>query len=205
MPPSQMLFGSDFPAEDPANTLYQLKQRDLPPDVAHALYRGNAERLFPRLKASLGFTPVAVDLEALREQFEGLFDEGLLSIDRKDLIEVAQQYYDAEIARRGLQDDPAAAEEDSAGEELVPVATFSSLQEADLSRALLRSADIPANLENELSSTWSGIGGVRLMVPASFLEQAEEILGAQISDEELLAQAEAAESVEDVPGEEEDE
>jgi hypothetical protein len=148
---------------------------------------------------------VAVDLEALREQFEGLSDEGLLSIDRKDLIEVAQQYYDAEIARRGLQDDPAAAEEESPkGEEMVPVATFSSLQEADLSRALLRSADIPANLENELSSTWSGIGGVRLMVPASFLEQAEEILGAQISDEELLAQAEAAESVEGVPDEEED-
>ena len=34
------------------------------------------------------------------------------------------------------------------------------------------------------------------MVPASFLEQAEEILGAQISDEDLLAQAEAAEPVE---------
>jgi len=47
-PPSQMLFGSDFPAEEPAETLYQLQQRDLPPDVAHALYRG----LFPRLKAS---------------------------------------------------------------------------------------------------------------------------------------------------------
>jgi len=52
VPPSQMLFGSDFPAEDPAETLYQIKQRDLPPDVAHALYRGTAEHLFPRLKAS---------------------------------------------------------------------------------------------------------------------------------------------------------
>jgi predicted TIM-barrel fold metal-dependent hydrolase len=49
--PTQLLFGSDFPAEDPAETLYQLKQRDLPPDILHALYRGNAERLFPRLKA----------------------------------------------------------------------------------------------------------------------------------------------------------
>jgi predicted TIM-barrel fold metal-dependent hydrolase len=50
-PTSQILFGSDFPAEDPAETIYQLKQRDLPPDVLHALQRGNAERLFPRLKA----------------------------------------------------------------------------------------------------------------------------------------------------------
>lgn len=52
VPPSQMLFGSDFPAEDPAETLADLKKLDLPPDVQHALYRGNAERLFPRLKAS---------------------------------------------------------------------------------------------------------------------------------------------------------
>ncbi len=52
VPPSQMLFGSDFPAEDPANTIAQLKKRDLPPDVQHALYRGTAEHLFPRLKAS---------------------------------------------------------------------------------------------------------------------------------------------------------
>jgi len=52
VPPSQMMFGSDFPAEDPAETIYQLKQRELPSDVLHAMYRGNAERLFPRLKAS---------------------------------------------------------------------------------------------------------------------------------------------------------
>ena len=148
---------------------------------------------------------MTVDPEALREQFEGLSDDGLLSIDRTDLIELAQQYYDAEIARRGLQRDPAPGEEESPeGEEMVPVATFSSLQEADLGLALLRSADIPANLENELSSTWTGTGELQLMVPSSFLEQAEGILGVQISDEDLLAQAEAAESLEAVPGEEEE-
>jgi len=52
VPPSQMMFGSDFPAEDPANTIAELKRRDLPPDVQHALFRGTAEHLFPRLKAS---------------------------------------------------------------------------------------------------------------------------------------------------------
>ena len=50
-PPSQYMFGSDFPAEDPASTLDQLKLRELPPEIQKALYRGNAERLFPRLKA----------------------------------------------------------------------------------------------------------------------------------------------------------
>jgi hypothetical protein len=69
---------------------------------------------------------------------------------------------------------------------------------------LLRSADIPAYLESELTSTWTGAGGLRLMVPPSFVEQAEEILGSQISDEELLAQAEAADPVDVEPAPDED-
>jgi hypothetical protein len=56
---------------------------------------------------------------------------------------------------------------------------------------LLRDADIPAYLENELTSAWTGAGGLRLMVPDSLLEQPQEILDARISDEDLLAQAEA--------------
>jgi len=42
------------------------------------------------------------------------------------------------------------------------------------------------------------------MVPASFLEQAKEILEARISGEDLIAQAEAAEPIEPVEGEERD-
>jgi predicted TIM-barrel fold metal-dependent hydrolase len=49
-PPSQYLFGTDYPAEDPASTLNELKTVQLSPEVLRALYRGNAERLFPRLK-----------------------------------------------------------------------------------------------------------------------------------------------------------
>jgi len=138
-----------------------------------------------------------INPDELRQRFAELSDEGLLSIDRKDLIEFAQPYYDSEIAARGLHSRPVLpVEEHQDGEKLVPVATFLSLEEANLSRALLRSADIPADLENQLSSTWTGSGGLRLMVPASLLEQAEEILDSPISDEELLAQAEAAEPIE---------
>ena len=91
------------------------------------------------------------------------------------------------------------------------MATFLAFEEANLGRALLRSADIPAYLENELTSTWTGASeatdpykvverGLRLMVPASLLEQAKRILEARISDEDLLAQAEAAKPVEPVLG-----
>jgi hypothetical protein len=144
-----------------------------------------------------------IDPEELRQRYAELSDEGLFSIDRKDLTELAQHYYDAELARRGLHYDPASlagedpAAENPSGEKLVPVATFVSLEEANLGRALLQSAGIPANFENEFSSNWTGIGGLRLMVPASLSEQATEILEAPpISDEDLQAQAEAAEPAE---------
>ena len=142
--------------------------------------------------------------ETFRQQYEELTDGALLSIDRKDLIEVAQQYYDAEVARRGLHPEQAAPAEVDPKAEMVPVGTFLSLEEADLGRALLRSADIPAFLENELTSTWTGAGGLRLMIPPSFLEQAEEILESQVSDEDLLAQAEAADPVDVEPAPDED-
>jgi hypothetical protein len=141
-----------------------------------------------------------IDPEEIRQRFEQLSDEGLLSIDRIDLIELAQQYYDAEISRRGLKTTPAAPVEESA-DELVLLSTFDSLEEANLVRALLESADIPAKLDSELSSQWTGAGGLRLMVPASSLEQAEEILQAQISEDDLAAQAEAADPIEPDPEE----
>ncbi|HTS46983.1 MAG TPA: DUF2007 domain-containing protein, partial [Bryobacteraceae bacterium] len=85
--------------------------------------------------------------------------------------------------------------------ELVLFSTFETLEEANLVRALLESAEIPVKLDNELSSQWTGAGGLRLMVPASSLQQAEEILQAQISEEDLTAQAEAADPIEPVPDE----
>lgn len=50
-PPSQYLFGTDFPAEDPANTLKELKDLNLSQDILRPLYRGNAEKLFSRFKS----------------------------------------------------------------------------------------------------------------------------------------------------------
>ncbi len=117
-----------------------------------------------------------------------------------DLTELARPIYDAEVARRGLHSETehqhTANPMAKSKEDLVLVATFLSLHEAELGRDLLQSADIPAYLENELSSAWTGAGGLRLKVPTSLLGQAEEILKAQISDEDLIAQAEAAASVE---------
>jgi hypothetical protein len=137
-----------------------------------------------------------IDPEELRRVYAEMSDDGLLSINRNDLTELAQQYYDAEMRGRSLQSESSKhVEENPPQEELVVVEMFLSHEEAALGRALLRSADIPAYLENELTSTWTGIGGLRLMVPSSHVEETREILETRISDDELAAQAEAADPI----------
>jgi hypothetical protein len=146
-----------------------------------------------------------IEPEELRRVYAEMSDEGLLSINRNDLTELAQQYYDAEVRGRGLHhESPSDVETVADHEELVVVDTFVSSEEAALGRALLRSAEIPAYLENELTSTWTGIGGLRLMVPRSRCEEAKEILETRISDDELAAQAEAADPSEGEQGEQPD-
>src|SRR5580700_262922 len=46
-----------------------------------------------------------VDESDFGRRYAHLSDEGLLSIDREDLIDTARQCYDQELARRGLQYD----------------------------------------------------------------------------------------------------
>jgi len=130
-----------------------------------------------------------------------LNDEALLAVKRDDLVEVARQCYDVEVAKRGLaaRDDAAAVSAPGsaaagASEELVEVATFTDVDDARLARDLLQSAEIPSYLATDakLPGNMSAPSGFRLSVSPSLLEQAREILDTQVSDEELAAQAEAA-------------
>lgn len=50
-PPSQYLFGTDWPAEPMESTLDQLPLNHISPQIMHDLNRGNAEKLFPRFKS----------------------------------------------------------------------------------------------------------------------------------------------------------
>jgi predicted TIM-barrel fold metal-dependent hydrolase len=50
-PPSQYLFGTDWPAEPMESTLNELPKSKLSTATMQALNRGNAERLFPRFKS----------------------------------------------------------------------------------------------------------------------------------------------------------
>jgi hypothetical protein len=83
--------------------------------------------------------------------------------------------------------------------ELVPVAVFMlNPAEAQIARALLEAAEIPCYLENEYTLNADRfltgvVGGERLLVAPDDLDRAREVLASSISDEDLAAQALAAE------------
>jgi hypothetical protein len=148
---------------------------------------------------------VKVDADDFRRVYESLNDEALLAVKRDELVEVAQQCYDVEVAQRGLtaHDDaaavPAPGSAEAATEELVEVATFTDADDARLARDLLASAEIPAYLAADatLPGNMSAPSGFRLSVSPFLVDQAREVLDSRISDEELAAQAEAAAEAEE--------
>jgi PhnB protein len=92
---------------------------------------------------------------------------------------------------------PAAARPEAAPrnmEDLMAAASYDSQEEAQLARELVRGAGIPAYLSNEHSvamirARFAGFNGLELLVPASALDSAREVLAARVSDEELAGEA----------------
>jgi hypothetical protein len=141
---------------------------------------------------------VQIDPEDFKRHYAMLSDAALLEIDRGELVDVARACYDAELAERNLALEepqpsaPAVEAVSSPGDgDLQLVGTFLSMEEANFARGLLQSADVLCSLENEFSAAYSGAGALRLLVPAAAYERACEILEAEISEEDLIAQAEA--------------
>lgn len=133
-----------------------------------------------------------INADDFRRLYQSLSDDALQALKREDLVPVARECYDRELSNRGLSSDSTSEtqseENPTEVQGLVEVANFPSFQAASLARAMLTSATIPVSFENESFVT----GGVRLMVPPEFLEEAREVLeAAPISDDELTAQAEA--------------
>jgi hypothetical protein len=129
------------------------------------------------------------------QRYADLSDEGLLSIDPAELVDAARQCYERELRTRRLAPASyAAGEGDSELSEaiedtLIPAATFLFPDEAEAARGLMCSAGILCYLENRhtLNAVWGWsyfLGGLRLMVPASDLEAAHELLHQMHSEQE---------------------
>jgi hypothetical protein len=89
-------------------------------------------------------------------------------VQRHDLVDVARQCYDEELARRGLHAAPPRSAgpvaEPGEAEEPLSVGTFTYPDEAKLAREFLKAAGIPCYLENEhtLAMNWfltNALGG----------------------------------------------
>ena len=141
-----------------------------------------------------------IDPADLRRHYASLTDEALLEVERDELVDAAQHIYDDELAERGIVlEAPAdSAPADAAPQEdWVLAASYLTAEEANLAHSMLEGADIPSRLAANNTSAWTGTGEIRLLVPEKMLIEAETILGAPISDEELAAQAEAEAPPED--------
>ena len=132
-----------------------------------------------------------VNMKELREQYASLTDEALLEINRDELTDVARVCFDAELAERGLKieaPEPAESEAGRPQEELIEIAEFQGMEEGNMASGLLQTYEIPSRLQcDPLTGT-----RCRVLVPASLVEQAREILDNPLSDDDLAAQAEAA-------------
>ena len=136
--------------------------------------------------------PMNVDEGDFRRYYAELSDEGLLSIAPEELVDAARRCYEEELASRGLKyADDVAEEPEDAQDEFVLGATFLFPDEAGVARALLRSADILCYLENEhtLTAVWNwscALGWLRLMVPASRRDDAQQVLSTVSSEQEPI-------------------
>jgi pimeloyl-ACP methyl ester carboxylesterase len=122
-------------------------------------------------------------------------------LDRENLVETARECYDGELARRGLT--PASADvvepeaempsaEPDEDAEPMEAARFTYPREANRARQFLRAARIPCYLENEhiIGLHWllsNALGGLRLMVPAAYFDQARELLAQAMPAEAAAA------------------
>jgi PhnB protein len=121
-----------------------------------------------------------ISAEDLRRQYADLSDEALLEVDRQDLVELARNCYDEELARRNLKTTSARPYDP---DEFVVAATFASQEEAERARVQM----IREGIQSDLGSS-----GMTLLVRAALLEDARDLLEAQIPEEQLAEAAASA-------------
>jgi len=130
-----------------------------------------------------------IDREQLEEQFRGLSDEELLERCRTDLTELAREIALTEATRRGLALAARAAMDDAQGIEVAPghgplclCARYINPMDAQVLAARLQSEGLAARVLDADTVYANGalfgslsLGGVRVMVPETQLEDAKRI------------------------------
>jgi hypothetical protein len=157
------------------------------------------------------YRPMDVDPQDFERHYASLSDDALLEINRDDLIEIAQDRLDRELARRGLSRSKAAvpgglnpnSEAVADGAEgkdgAVVVSNFTYPDEAAEARDALEAAGIRCYLTQgtgEDQPRRRGLGSLLLMVPSSYVDRALAVLQEEFGPEEDGPLPSAEESVE---------
>ena len=138
-----------------------------------------------------------VTRESLSEKFGLYGDAELLEEYRSGgLTELATEVAEAELAKRGIdaakpapaappppEPEPEEVPEPLIDGDLVMVARLFDATEAEMLRGLLEAEGVPAmvadaHTSRAISFLQTAIGGVRILVPESYLEKAREVLRA---------------------------
>lgn len=136
--------------------------------------------------------------QELKDRYEQLSDEALLELWRKDtLTETAKLVLQVELQHRGIT--PAVPQAPPEDDKIcvtgpwVTIARLTTATEAHIVRARLESETIPAIVADEhlVTANWflsNAVGGVRVQVPAQYIEHANEILKGLEAGEYALAE-----------------
>ncbi len=127
---------------------------------------------------------MSVTEQELKSRYAQLSDEGLLDLwHRNTLTQMARQVLQAEFQSRRMRppayEDPAMEAMPGEIEPWVTIARLTTATDAHILRARLESEDIPALVADEhlVTANWflsNAIGGVRVQVPQSYVQRAEQ-------------------------------
>ena len=133
---------------------------------------------------------MTVTRQSLLEHFQVLKDGELLAQFRSgELTALAQSVAAEELHRRGIEASKAPVEIRPKGQEaldtetLVPIARFFTVVEADMLQSRLEADGVPAVVADAQTVQANpllavAIGGVRVLVPESYVDRARAIVGA---------------------------
>jgi hypothetical protein len=144
---------------------------------------------------------VELDPEDLRRHYAMLSDEALVALDRSELVEVAQSYYDHEIRQRGLTPEGSADPGGDTGpkpawlDEAACAAEFggmNSTSDAQNARDVLENAGIPCYIQMQqpdpVGDRRQSQYEFRLFVPGKFNLEAVSVLDKEIFNAEIEAE-----------------
>ena len=134
-----------------------------------------------------------ITADDLSRSYRAMSDGELLAMDQDELTDMARKCLEQEMERRGLTHrDPSAppAPVEIDGDTWVSAGMFQYADQARAYLPALEEAEVPAELEEDAEIIWVGsnaLPAVRLLVPASMLEDAMIVIENHARREELLA------------------